>query len=87
MAIFQGLNLEHGITVIFVTHEPDIAEHTRRVIHIRDGRITADERADGPAENAPYPPAAAGAEAALPGTSGGAAHQPATVSSTVESVR
>jgi putative ABC transport system ATP-binding protein len=29
--------------VVFVTHEGDIAEHTRRVIHIRDGRITSDE--------------------------------------------
>jgi putative ABC transport system ATP-binding protein len=43
MAIFQRLNREHGITVVFVTHEADIAEHTRRVIHIRDGRITSDE--------------------------------------------
>ena len=31
MAIFQELNSEHGITVVFVTHEPDIAEHTRRI--------------------------------------------------------
>src|SRR5262245_13360432 len=43
MAIFQGLNREQGITVIFVTHEPDIARHTRRVLHIRDGRISEDE--------------------------------------------
>ncbi len=43
MAIFQRLNREHGITVIFVTHEADIAYHTRRIIHIRDGRITEDE--------------------------------------------
>jgi hypothetical protein len=28
MAIFQRLNVEQGITVILVTHEPDIAEHT-----------------------------------------------------------
>jgi putative ABC transport system ATP-binding protein len=43
MAIFQGLNRERGITVIFVTHEQDIARHTRRVLHIRDGRISEDE--------------------------------------------
>jgi len=43
MAIFQELNEQQGITVIFVTHEPDIAQHTRRVVHIRDGRITSDE--------------------------------------------
>ena len=43
MAIFQGLNEERGITVIFVTHEPDIAQHTRRIVHLRDGHITTDE--------------------------------------------
>ena len=43
MQIFQRLNTEQGITVIFVTHEPDIAEHTRRVIRVRDGVIARDE--------------------------------------------
>ncbi len=43
MAIFQRLNREQGITVIFVTHESDIAAHTRRIIRIRDGRIQSDE--------------------------------------------
>ncbi len=43
MDIFQRLNRELGITVIFVTHEPDIAEHMRRVIRIRDGYLGADE--------------------------------------------
>jgi putative ABC transport system ATP-binding protein len=44
MAIFQRLNREHGITVIFVTHEADIAAHTNRVIQIRDGQIVSDTR-------------------------------------------
>ncbi len=43
MAIFQKLNSEQGITVIFVTHEPDIAAHTKRIIRIRDGKIFADD--------------------------------------------
>ncbi len=43
MAIFQRLNGERGITVIFVTHEPDIAEHTRRVIRLADGVVVSDE--------------------------------------------
>jgi putative ABC transport system ATP-binding protein len=43
MGIFQRLNRERSITVIFVTHEPDIAVHTHRLIQIRDGLITADE--------------------------------------------
>ncbi|MBI2864980.1 MAG: ABC transporter ATP-binding protein [Chloroflexi bacterium] len=43
MAIFQRLNVEDGITVIFVTHEADIAAHTNRIIQVRDGRITSDE--------------------------------------------
>src|SRR5262249_21223116 len=42
MAIFQRLNRENGTTVIFVTREPDIAYHTRRIIQLRDGLITSD---------------------------------------------
>jgi putative ABC transport system ATP-binding protein len=48
MAIFQRLNKEQGITVVFVTHEPDIASHTDRVVHLRDGRILSDERVEKP---------------------------------------
>jgi putative ABC transport system ATP-binding protein len=48
MAIFQRLNKEQGITVVFVTHEPDIADHTDRVVHLRDGRILSDEPVKNP---------------------------------------
>lgn len=42
MAVFQELNRE-GVTIVLVTHEPDIAQHTRRVVKFRDGLLTTDE--------------------------------------------
>jgi putative ABC transport system ATP-binding protein len=45
MRIFQEL-AEGGQTVIMVTHEPDIAQHARRVVVLRDGRISSDETRD-----------------------------------------
>jgi putative ABC transport system ATP-binding protein len=44
MAILQRLNREQGRTVIIVTHEPDIAQHTQRAITISDGKVVSDER-------------------------------------------
>ncbi|HXF05794.1 MAG TPA: ABC transporter ATP-binding protein [Blastocatellia bacterium] len=42
MAIFDRLH-EQGNTIIIVTHEPEVAAHARRIIHIRDGRIEREE--------------------------------------------
>lgn len=42
MKIFQSLN-QQGITIILVTHEPDIALYTRRIIRLRDGMIIGEE--------------------------------------------
>ena len=44
LEIFQRLNRDHGITIILVTHEPDIATYAARVITFRDGQIIADVR-------------------------------------------
>ena len=41
MAIFQKLN-DEGHTIVMITHEPDIAEHAKRIIHVRDGKIVQD---------------------------------------------
>ncbi len=41
--LFVRLNRERGITIIFVTHEPEVAAYTRRMITLRDGRVIADE--------------------------------------------
>jgi putative ABC transport system ATP-binding protein len=42
MEIFQRLNRERNLTIIVVTHEPDIAHYAGRIIHFRDGRIHSD---------------------------------------------
>ena len=42
MGIFQDLN-DEGKTIVLITHEPDIAQHAKRVVHVRDGKIQQDE--------------------------------------------
>jgi putative ABC transport system ATP-binding protein len=43
MTIFQKLNSE-GHTIVMITHEPDIAHHAKRIIHIKDGKLVKDEK-------------------------------------------
>lgn len=43
MNLFRKLNEENGITIILVTHEPDVAAYAKRVVHFRDGMILSDE--------------------------------------------
>jgi putative ABC transport system ATP-binding protein len=39
LALLTGLNAERGITIIMVTHEPDMARFAKRIVNFRDGRI------------------------------------------------
>jgi macrolide transport system ATP-binding/permease protein len=55
MQVLQNLN-DQGITIILVTHEEEIAQHARRIIRMRDGKIQTDERNGSP------PPATANKE-------------------------
>lgn len=41
---FQRLHTEQGRTIILITHELYVAEHSQRIIHIRDGKILSDEK-------------------------------------------
>ncbi len=51
MALFGRLNAE-GITVIIVTHEPEVAAYARRLIQLRDGRLIDDRRQPGAVRDA-----------------------------------
>jgi len=42
MQILQELNQEHGLTVVIVTHEPDIAQFAKRALEFRDGKMIKD---------------------------------------------
>lgn len=44
MKILQGLNEDKGVTIILVTHEPNIAQFSKRIIHIKDGAVIKDEK-------------------------------------------
>lgn len=44
LGTFQKLNKEHGRTIILITHEPDVAEHAKRIITLRDGVILSDKK-------------------------------------------
>jgi putative ABC transport system ATP-binding protein len=58
LTVFRQLNAA-GKTVLLITHDGDVARHARRVIHLRDGRITRDERSQ-PERATAVPPAQGG---------------------------
>jgi putative ABC transport system ATP-binding protein len=43
MALLTALNRERGITIVMVTHEPDIAAYARRVVGFIDGLVESDQ--------------------------------------------
>ncbi len=49
MELISGLNSSRGLTVLMVTHEPDMARYARRIVIVRDGRIAGDTPAPEPA--------------------------------------
>jgi putative ABC transport system ATP-binding protein len=44
MTIFQRLNREHGLTIVLVTHDAEIAAYAGRIVTFRDGRVVTDRR-------------------------------------------
>jgi putative ABC transport system ATP-binding protein len=44
MDLLTSLNRERGITILMITHEEEMAEYAKRVIHFRDGLITTDKQ-------------------------------------------
>ena len=46
MSLFQELN-DQGITIVMVTHEPDVAQYCKRIVEVRDGRIKRDHLVEG----------------------------------------
>lgn len=53
MGLLMALNRDHGITVLMVTHEPDMAAYARRSVHFIDGRIAKDVVNANPTTSAP----------------------------------
>ncbi|WP_295429665.1 ABC transporter ATP-binding protein [uncultured Thiodictyon sp.] len=55
MDLLRALNTDHGITVLMVTHEPDMAAYARRLVHFVDGRIDSDAPNPHPVTSNPSP--------------------------------
>ena len=54
LSMFQQLNRRDGITIVLVTHDPEVAQHAERVIHIQDGVVVHGPRGEKPGFDAPH---------------------------------
>lgn len=52
LALLKSLNLQEGATLVLVTHDRELAAHATRIITLKDGLVTSDERVPVPAERA-----------------------------------
>jgi putative ABC transport system ATP-binding protein len=64
MDLLWRLNVDHGITVLMVTHEADMAAFARRIVHFRDGLVDSDTPNPNPAGLSRPAPLAPTSEAA-----------------------
>jgi putative ABC transport system ATP-binding protein len=55
MDLLVGLNRDRGITVLMVTHEPDMAAYARRTVRFVDGLVESDVRQSGSPAGHPVP--------------------------------
>ena len=46
LELLKQINEEHGMTIVTATHDPAVMAYARRRIHLQDGLIVSDERAD-----------------------------------------
>ena len=70
--LFKTLNREKGITVVFVTHDPEVASHGQRIIHFKDGLVEREEVGGGARSAAPGPSSGGDVAAVGGGTGTGA---------------
>lgn len=57
MHLFRQLNQERGMTIVFVTHDPETAAYCERIVYVRDGQVERDERRGSKSVHPPMVPA------------------------------
>lgn len=75
MDIFQSLNNE-GVTVVMITHEKEIADHAKRVFHIRDGMLVDPSGIALPSSSGSVSPPSVRPHASIPGITSKSVNQP-----------